>query len=141
MIPDVLDAVVTMLRADSEVAALLGTRIYVAELPKFEADDMPRDVAVLRLSPGGLGDIGASFLNAARTHFDLFAYGSSPKAAMVVYRTIAPVLKQARAQVQVGTLILSVTPTMSPAQLRDPDTDWPFVLAGYNVFAAELTAT
>lgn len=137
MIQDHVTAVVEYLKADSDIVALVGTRVFGIELPEAEADFMPRKAIVVKQS-GGAGSGG--WLEHSTPRMDVFCYGETPHQARTVRREVYDVLKQLIRTVIDSTLINSISPSGLPLDLRDPDTQWPVVFESYQVFAAEVVA-
>ena len=77
-VADPIGALVAFLLADSDVAAIAGTRGYGGELPPAEAKRMPRAAFVFRAS-GGTSLTSGSFVEADAQRLDLYAYGPTPR--------------------------------------------------------------
>ena len=137
MIQDHVTAVVEYLKADGDIVALVGTRVFGIELPETETDNMPRKAIVVKQS-GGDGSRG--YLEHSTPRMDVFCYGETPYQARTVRREVYDVLKQLIRTVTDSTLIHSISPEGGPLDLRDPDTQWPVVFESYQVFAAEVVA-
>lgn len=134
---DVTVAVVALLKANVDVAALVGTRVFGAELPEGEAENMPRKCIVLQSAAGGFGALMRTYSKTANSRIDMRCYGETPFEAMKLYRTAHPVLKHLRRTVQGDVLIHAITPSIEASSLREPETLWPLAWASYNVLAAE----
>lgn len=137
MIQDHVTAVAEYLKADLNIVALVGTRVFGIELPESETDFMPRKTIVIKQSGGA--DSGG-WLEHSTPRMDIFCYGETPYQARTVRREVYNVLKQLIRTVIDSTLINSISPSGLPLDLRDPDTQWPVVFESYQVFAAEVVA-
>ncbi len=137
MIQDHVTAVQEYLKADVDIVALVGTRVFGIELPELESNFMPRKAIVIKQS-GGLGSGG--YLEHSSSRMDVFCYGETPYQARTVRREVYNVLKQLIRTVVDSTLIHSISPEGGPLDLRDPDTQWPVVFESYQVYAAEVIA-
>ncbi len=134
--PNPIVALIAFLDADTDVDALLATgKIFGAELPDTEAENMPQKCIVI-VSSGGPEDRG--FIRAETRRVDLKCYGRTPIEADAVYLAAKNALKQMDGNVQGNTLLYSATLAGGPVQLRDGDQDWPLVLGTFNVFVAEV---
>jgi len=137
MIPaDLIAALIAILKADAQVAALAGTRVFGIELPKSEAASMPRQAIVLQPS-GGATLVGGSYVEHTAQRVDLFAYGETPYQAYILGRAAAVALKQIRRRVAVAVLVHWVDPAGGYITGRDPDADWPIVFQSFQAFYAE----
>lgn len=140
-VPDPVTAIVAFLRADAEVSALVGTRVFGGELPDAESVSMPRKAAVVSAigSPAGVGT--RSLVEAGTVRMDVRSYGETPYEAIRVHWAVYEALKHMSRTVQDGTLLHDAVIEGGPLSLRDPDTDWPFALGSYRVLAAEVAVT
>ena len=134
MIQDHVTAVMEYLKADSDIVALVGTRVFGIELPELETNFMPRKAIVIKQSGG---DGSGGYLEHSSPRIDIFCYGETPHQARTVRREVFDVLKQLIRTVTDSTLINSISPEGGPLDLRDPDTQWPVVFESYQVFAGE----
>lgn len=137
MIPaDLIAALIAVLKADPQVAALAATRVFGVELPGSEAAAMPRKCLVLQPS-GGATLVEGSYVEHTAQRLDLFAYGETPYQASRLSRAAAIALKQVRRRVAAQTLIHWVDPAGGYLTGRDPDADWPVVFQSFQAFYAE----
>ena len=137
MIPaDIIAALIAVLTADPQVAALAGTRVFGIELPRSEAASMPRKCLVLQPS-GGATLTDGSYLEHTAQRVDLFAYGETPYEAHRLSRAAAAALKQLRRRVANAVLVHWVDPAGGYFTGRDPDADWPVVFQSFQAFYAE----
>ena len=132
-----LAAIVALLRADTDVAALVGTRVFGGELPQSQASAMPRHAVVLTLSGGGsLGPGANSYVPWTVNRMDMRCYGRDPLEAWTLYEAVDAVMRNLRRETSASTLIHDATISGGPISNRDNDTDWPYVLSVYDVSAA-----
>lgn len=137
MFPDPLVAIRTLLLADVEVAELVDTRVFVAELPSGETPHMPRAAVVLS-EAGGRGSRG--FSRIGDTRIDVRSYGADFVQSWRLHAAVHEVLKQLRRSRVGDALVYTVTVEGGPLRLREPQVEWPLVLRTYGVTAAELAA-
>lgn len=137
---DAIPALVAYLKADSGVLAIT-TRVFAPRLPISEAANMPRQCVVLRRA-GGLGFAGArDFTRLQELRIDAFCYGANEKEAGTLNLAVHDALLRNLDREKVGSVLLhSATQSAGPADLMDPDGNWPLVLETFNVIAAEQTA-
>ena len=135
MIPaDPIAALIAILMAEPQVAALAGTRVFGIELPRSEAASMPRQAIVLQPSGGPTLTTG-SYLEHTAQRVDVFAYGETPYQAHRLGRAAA--FKQFRRRVVGAVLVHSVDPAGGYFTGRDPDADWPLVFQSFQTLYAE----
>lgn len=140
-------ALISYLLAQSEVAALVGTRVFGMELPDVEATSMPRKCVLIN-SAGA-----AVFGMAARSEIpldsrtkDVRCYGETPYEASRVYNAVNLALKRLRRRLVTppgglgAVLLYSATKIGGPAALREPETEWPVLFSSYNVLVADAVA-
>lgn len=132
---DPLEGVRSFLRADSDVAQLSGDRVFVAELPRDEVEEMPRK-AVLLKPAGGPG--GGAYLDFAKVRVDVDCYGETPKEAWLLHLAVRTALKNMRRTVVKGVLLHSADVSADGSSGRDPETDWPVTVATYLVSVSEV---
>lgn len=135
-IPDPVDAIVALLRADPALAGLIGGRVFNTELPESETGAMPRGAIVVAPSGGGL--IGRAYQQYGDVRLDVRCYGETPKAARDVWRSVQPALKGLRREVRLGCLMHWARQGGGPLSGRDPDTDWPSIWSSWQVLVAEV---
>lgn len=140
MSADVIAALVSFLKADAGVAALVGTRVFGLELPAAEAGSMPRKAVLLQAS-GGVSLTAGTFAEHDTQRIDAHAYGETPFEAARLRRAVKDALKPLRRQVVDQVLIHWVEPAGGWATLRDPDADWPDAFQSFQAFFAEPAAT
>lgn len=134
MIQDHIVAITDVLKADSGVSALVGTRVFGIELPEAETANMPRKCIVVKQS-GGLGN--RSYIRHSNPRIDVFCYGETPYEARKLRREVYEALQQLVRVVVNSTLIHWVNPSGGPLDLRDPDTQWSVCFESFDMFAAD----
>ncbi len=139
MSADITTALVTFLKADGPLAALVGTRVFGVELPPAEASLMPRRAVVLQPSGGSTLTEGGYVEHTAQ-RFDVFSYGETPFEVEKVRRAVFDALKALRRSVTSSVLIHWCDPAGGFANLRDPDTKWPINFQSFQAFFAEKAA-
>lgn len=134
-VSDPLAALVAYLASDSEVSALVGTRVFGQELPPGEAQQMPRPCVVVQAA-GGFGE--RSDVPVQTLRVDARCYGRTLHEAMAVHLAVYGALKKRLRRSQQGDALLhSAIMEGGPRPLRDPDADWPFVLSSWQLIAAD----
>lgn len=137
MVPDHIDALVQLLRADPEVAALCDGHVYGGTaIPRAAVRRMPANAVVIAYS-GGVGALGVGAQSWGDVRVDARSYGPSEQGAGVVFRAVYTALKGFERKVFADMLLHWARPVGGPLQLRDPDTDWPFILTSWQVLAGE----
>lgn len=131
--PDLIGAVVQLLGADADVAAIAGGRVFGGELPAAEAAHMPRGALVVKLS-GGTSLTADSYVEADTQRIDLVAYGATPREADRLLELAAKVLRQVRRTVAAGVLIHWAKSAGGHLPGRDRDAAWPFAWHPFQVF-------
>ena len=132
-IPDIVAAVVAVLRAD---AAVDSDRIYYAELPHSEHAKMPRKNVVVRKAGGFASDLAR--VRYQHQRIDVFCYGETPFEAAELELAVYDALKQMVPHT-VGTCrIWDAEVSSGAVDLREQDTQWPLVFRSYVIAAAEV---
>ncbi len=139
MSADIIDALITFLKADTPLAALVGTRVFGIELPIAEAALMPRTAVLLQPS-GGSTLVEGSYVEHTAQRFDVFSYGETPFESEKVRRAVFDALKALQRSLNAGVLIHWCDPAGGFANLRDPDTKWPINFQSFQAFYAETAA-
>ena len=144
MARDVVEAVISLLKADGAVAALVAARVYGAELPPSQAAAGQRPskqvkTIVLRRSPGSPGLGG--YLELESANLDVFCYGETEYEANQVRLAVHRALKQARRQVWNQTLLHSFDLVGGASIPRDSETQWPYAVETWRFLASEVAAT
>lgn len=135
MSADVIAALVALLKADGEVAALADTRVFGTELPPAEARQMPRNAIVIQPS-GGVPLTAGSYAEHDAQRIDLFAFGRTPFEADALRRAASRALRSTRRSVWGSTLIHWIDSAGGFSSGRDPDAAWPRALQSFQVFHA-----
>lgn len=133
---DLIKALIAILAADADVAALAGSRIYGDELAPGESASQPRHAVVLRKS-GGASIMGRSYVDHDTQRVDAFSYGATPFEAERLGRRVHGVFKSARRQVAGGVLVHWIEIAGGLVGERDRDADWPRFFQSYQAFYAE----
>jgi hypothetical protein len=136
--PDPVSAIVAVLKADTDVAALISTKAYDRELPCTETENMPQKCVVVRPVGGsGTGDR----TRVGEVNVDCMCYGEVPYQAAKVSWAVLQALKHMDGQTQENTLLKTAIPIAGPIFLRDPDTDWPIEMRTFTIKAGQLPVT
>ena len=129
-----LTAVRSHLLNDADLRTLASTRVYAGELPKSEADNMPRQSVVVTLA-GGAGP--ASDVPIMQIVIDVTCYGATGLQATSLYLATRAALRTLRRDLAADSLLHSAVELSGPMELRDPDTDWPLTWSSWRVVASE----
>ena len=141
MIVDVVAAVRSYLLGVPEVAGLVGTDVYGAELPRGLVDAMPRKVLVLRPSGGVTAGPGVRDYTALmQPRLDVLHYGETPYEALRLERAVRAALGTLDRVVAAQVLLHAAIPAGGPITFRDGETDWPLVVEAWTVLAATVAA-
>ena len=132
---DPIGALVSVLLADSDIAAMAGARGFGGELPAAETKQMPRTAFVIKAS-GGAPLTSGSFAEAEAQRVDVYAYGATPLLASKLADLIALKLRRIERKVVAGTLIHWVKSAGGYSSGREPETDWPRAWRSFQVFFA-----
>lgn len=135
-----LPAIVAFLKADSAVAALVGTKVFGGELPQREAANMPQDcIVVTHVGGTPAPGIGSSHVPITRSRFDFKCYGASILSAQTLYAAVNDALKQTYRVVFNDTFIYNAVMEGGPRSEREGDTQWPFTFATYQIAVSDYT--
>lgn len=136
--PDLIGALVALLKADAGVAALAGTRVFGLELPRDQVDAMPRKGVIVRPS-GGVSPLGG-YVEATAERVDAISWGGTPYEADRVSMAVLVALRRARRQVVdvagTGVLIHSAEEAGGRLSIRDEETGWPAMTQAFQVLYA-----
>lgn len=132
---DVINAVVELLKADADVAAVVGARVFGGELPAEETASMPRAAIVLQPSGGSLIAAG-SFMAQDTQRIDVLCFEQSPATANGLSRLVRGALRGVRRQVVSGCLIHWVETAGGISARRDSETQWSVAFQPFQVFHA-----
>lgn len=131
---DVLVAVRTVLVTDAEVARLSEDRVYAYELPKAQAQYMPRP-CVVAIFAGGFERAATDPI--VRPRVDVYSYGATYQAAAEVDRAVYDAMKAIRRRRVGEVLIHGVALSGGPLPMRDTDAGWPVFVRSLSVAADE----
>lgn len=135
---DAISATIAALKDSAAVTALVGTRVFGAELPAAETVPMARESIVVAIAGTPSTSPGTSdWIKWSRRRVDVRCYGPSFARAMLVAVTAEAQLKGWTRKAVGGILIDVFTHTAGPIQFRDPDLDWPTVITTWNVLHAD----
>lgn len=137
-VPDPLTGLIEFLKADTDLAALVSTRVFGAELPRNQVASMPRAAVVVQPAGGGL--MGLEFQSWGDIRVDVDCYGSTAFASWQVYLAAYRALKMMQREVVAGVLLHWAKPSARGNTARDPDTDWPITLSSWQVLVSEIAA-
>lgn len=138
MISNTFVGLVNLLKADAEIVALVGTRVFGYRLPASEAGSLPRKTIVIRPAggPGARGFVKHRFIRV-----DVFCYGETEFEADELCREVHDTLKQLPRTKAASALINNVDNEAGPIYMVDPDTDWPVVWESWLVATAEAPSS
>ena len=129
-------AMVDYLANDMRVTRLAGERVYGAELPAYEAAEMPRKT-ILVMASGGLGaGAGTSSQTPwANNRFDIRCYGETPYIADILHNVVYRAMHDLRVHDYEGMRLVTAVKSGGPLPGRDMDADWPYTIGVYTVGA------
>ena len=137
-VPDIVGALVVLLKADAGIAALVGARVFGLELPRAEVNAMPRTSVIVRPS-GGVSAVGG-YVEAAAERVDAISWGATPYEASGVSLAVLVAMKRARRRVitvaGTGVLIHSAEEAGGRLSIRDAETNWPAMTQAFQVLYA-----
>ena len=137
MSQDITAALVTFLKADAGVLALVGTRVFGVELPGAEASEMPRKTVVLSPS-GGVSLAAGSYIPHDTQRVDAFSYGETLIEADKVRRAVFDAFRVRRRGVTGNTLIHWIESAGGWVSQRD--LKWPRALQSFQIYHALAAA-
>jgi len=135
MITNTIAGLVSILNADAELTALVGTRVFGFRLPKTEAANMPRKAVVI--SPAGGTDAGG-FLPYRTLRLDIFCYGETAFESDKVSREVNNTMYNLPRTKNGDRLIFNAQQESGPNFAVDPDTDWPVSWETWAVTASKV---
>lgn len=136
--PDAVTAIRDFLKADSGVAAIASTRVFGSDLPRVEADSMPRAAIVVRPSGGGVMGVTGTGWSDHRVDIDCF--GDTPYNAWLLHKAARAALRNMKSQVVGITLVKWAKSSSEGTLARDPVTDWPTAMSSWQVLISESPA-
>jgi hypothetical protein len=137
---DHVGAVITRLKADAIISALVSTRVFAPSLPEAESASMPRKCIVVKPSGGSEPGYASGDLKLQAPRVDVFCYGENSYEADRVRRAARAVLKESRRVVSSGVLLHWIKPAGGAITFNDPDAEWPGSFDSYQVLASETSA-
>ncbi len=135
MSEDIVGAVVTFLKADAGVAALVATRVFGLELPAAEAASMPRKGVVVA-SSGGSSFAAGSFIDHDTQRLDLFSFGETLFEAGRVRSAVSDALRGLRRGKIGTTLVHWIEPAGGWASQRATKLEWPRAFQSFQALYA-----
>ncbi len=141
---DPLEALLTHLRADADLTALVGTRIYGADRPPVAADGQPSTESGAAVSASLAGGTPHPDLPLADVLIDVIGWGGTgpdgPLRAVSIWRAVHATVNVAH-RVSGAAHLLWAVEEQGPTLLRDPDTNEAFVRATLRVATANAQIT
>lgn len=123
--------------AQSDVAALVGTRVFGGEIPPSETRNMPRQCLLIQ-DAGSLGTFGEAN-RFGDVRIDLACYGATAYEAWQLRQTVKLATKERlRRVVHEGVLLHWMVQAGGVGHLVDPQTGWPYHLTSWQLLAAEV---
>lgn len=138
---DLHEAVMRVLKEPKEIFDLVGddventSRVFGIEVPASEAEFMPRKLIAVRQS--GMGGQSGGFVRLQRALIDIACYGETPFEAERLRLEVSRFLKDFRRRTSEGFLLHSFDLVNGPIHLREPQTEWPYVLETWRCMASE----
>lgn len=132
---DIIGAIVAILKADSDVAALIGDNAHGGELPKELIKTTPVQSLLVQPS-GGVSVATGTFSESDSQRFDLYCYGRTVIEANALRSRCRRALSLVRRDVVSNCLIHWIEQAGGFATGRDPDSKWPFAFQSFQVFHA-----
>ncbi len=139
-IVDARAAVIAILKADTDTAALVGTRVFGDELPRDETDDMPRKAVVISPAGGAALSYTTATLPLEAQRLDVFCYGETLFQAEAVRRAVYGALKAVEREIAANVLVHWIRPAGGAMAGRDPNADWPVKWNSWQLLADERSA-
>ena len=127
-------AIRAVLVADATVASVSGSRVYIGELPKEQADSMPRKAIVVSFA-GGSGEGDNDYLSTVAQRVDIFNYGETYAEAEEVQRATHDVMKLLDTDLTTGRLLHNARRRGGVRTFREPPGDWPVMLETWDILA------
>lgn len=138
-ITDAREAIITILKADVGVSALVGTRVFGDELPRVETDSMPRKAVVVASAGGTPPSYTTSTLLLEGQRFDVFCYGETLYQAEQVRQAVYGSLRAVERTVAASVLVHWARPAGGAMAGRDPGTEWPVKWNSWQILTDERT--
>lgn len=135
--PDLIAALLSFLKGDTDVAALIGRQAFGGELPKSAIATMPSACVVLAHG-GGAGAFGGGGQAYGDRRVDVRAYGATQHEAASVWNAVYAALKNLEHDDAARCHILWAKEAGGPIPLRDPDREWPYMWSSWQVLMSEI---
>jgi hypothetical protein len=141
---DIPYAIQLALQADPNVSAIVGTNIFLLQLPETMEPSsigptaMPQPCAVV-MAGGGGARYGGETLQLNDQRINVLAYGPTAHLAWVLSEAIYIALKNLTPKTWGHTFLQWVKPSVKGTLLEDPDLQWPYVVSSYQALASDLT--
>lgn len=132
---DPIGALVDVLKADADTAALAGVHVYGAELPQDMVARLPANAIVVSAS-GGPSLTGESDAEVDTQRVDLTCYGATPFEAEQLRRVAARAVRGIRRRMIGDTLIHTVSTAGGFSAGRDRDGGWPTAFQSFQLLYA-----
>lgn len=139
VVPDYVGALITYLRAQSDVTDLVPAERITGRLP--DAEGMPRFHITFQKTGGGGND---RYVPLMRPRVDMRCYASTPYEAMRLWRTVHPFLVPQDRNLgfrAADCLVTDVNAELNPIGDVEPDTGWPRVFCSYRLTVMEVPTT
>jgi len=140
-ITDMRAAVIAILKADTDTATEVGTRVFGDEMPRSEVDSEPRKTIVVVPTGGVIPPYAAGTLRLEVQRLDIWCYGKTLFEAEEVRRAVFGAMRGINRTLSAGVLVHWAQPAGGAAQGRDPDGDWPYKWNSWQVMADERAAS
>ena len=135
---DPLTGIVSYLRGDVGLDALVDNRVYREELPRDRVVDMPEKCIVVTSSGRIPIGLDSSYVRHGVVRIDLRCYGETFTEGRAVYWEANRALRELAPQDIVGVRLYNTLLVGGPLALREADVDWPMIWASYGVTASEV---
>lgn len=132
-----LDGLGAILKADPDLAALVGASVFWPSLPRQTDPAMPAPAVVIRPA-GGYMRYGGGTLPIGDPRVDTDCYGATLAQSWQVHLAVLTAFKRTIRATAGGVLVHSVTVSSGGVTSVDPDTQWPLTIASYTAVISEL---
>ena len=138
-ITDARQAIITILKADAGVLALVGTRVFGDELPRSETASMPRKAVVVSAAGGTPPSYATATMPLESQRLDVFCYGETLYEAEQVRQAVYGSLRAVERTVAANVLVHWARPAGGAMAGRDPGTEWPLKWNSWQILTDERT--
>lgn len=135
---DLIAVLMTELKNNAAVTALVGTRVFGQELPPGESASMPRKAIVVGEAPA-FAITGPSYAPIIRPSYDIWCYGENFTECDKLVRAVHDLLKYIGLAAS-HPKIKAADRNGTYARFREPDKQWPIIVFGWDVVAREEAA-